>query len=300
MLVKVLLSSYNGEKYIEEQIDSILSQQCSADIEILIRDDGSKDSTDQILNKYQDSGKIKWYKGNNLKCTKSFWDLILNSGDADYYAFSDQDDYWKSDKIEKAISMLENEDKNIPLLYTGNYIVVNKELKPIIKVDYKEKDTSFATALIKSLSPGCTFIFNKKACEILRMYRGELDIHDWTAHKIIAGLGKVVYDPIPYILYRQHGNNVIGISKSKFKCFCARTKRFLNGSSDGIRSEVAKCLLKTYDKLLKEENKTILSKLANYKNSFKDKRILLKDKSFDLGNTITNLQFAILVLINKV
>lgn len=302
MLVKILLSSYNGEKYLKEQIDSLIAQKCSAKIEILVRDDGSKDSTDQILDRYQQNGDLIWYKGENLGCGRSFWDLILNSGDADYYAFCDQDDYWQKDKIEKAVLLLEKENKEKPLLYTGNYIAVDKELKPIkgININTKIKNTTFGDSLIRSLSPGCTFVFNKKACEILRQYSGEIDIHDWMAYKIIAGFGKVIYDANPYMLYRQHGHNVIGISKEGFKNFCVRVKRFFKGSSKGIRSKVAKLLIDNYGDLFSKENKTILHHLADYKNSCKDKINLLKDKNFDLGNRMENLQFAILVLLNKV
>jgi len=300
MLIKVLLSSYNGEKYIEEQLDSILAQKCSADIEILVRDDGSKDSTDNILDRYQEKGLLKWYKGENLRCARSFWDLMLNSGDADYYAFCDQDDFWMNDKLESAINMLGREDNNIPLLYSGNFIAVDKELKAIKKVDKGMKNTGFGNSLIKSLSPGCTFVFNKKACEIMRMYTGELDIHDWVAHKIVAAFGKVVYDPEPHMLYRQHGNNVIGVAKNNCKLFFARVKRFLNGTSTGVRSKMAQNLLDNFGNMLSEEKLTVLKHLTDYKKSFKDKLTLLKDKHFDLGSPIANFQFAILVLLNKV
>ena len=93
MKITILLSSYNGEKYIEEQLNSIFNQTYD-NISILVRDDNSKDGTVKILEKYAAQGKLKWYSGENLGCAKSFWDLLCNFGESDYYAFCDQYDVW--------------------------------------------------------------------------------------------------------------------------------------------------------------------------------------------------------------
>lgn len=135
---------------------------------------------------------------------------------------------------------------------------------------------------------------------MLRMYSGPVDIHDWMVHKIVAGFGKVIYDPVPHILYRQHGNNAIGVCTGRYKSFKARLKRFFNGAGAGVRSKIAKCILEAYDGILSEENKSILRNLAYYKDSFKNKLALLKDRNFKLGSKSADFQFAVLVLLNKV
>lgn len=125
--VMVLLSTYNGEKYLKEQIDSVLSQK-NVNVNILVRDDGSYDETKTILQKYQDEGKLKWYTGNNLKATYSFLDLLHNTPKADYYAFCDQDDVWNENKLIMAINKLENLPKYKPALYTGRLNITDSEL----------------------------------------------------------------------------------------------------------------------------------------------------------------------------
>ena len=91
MKICILLSAYNGEKYIEEQLESLVGQQEVA-ADILVRDDGSSDKTHEILDKWQNKGLLKWYKGENLGFAKSFMDLVQRAGDYEYYAFCDQDD----------------------------------------------------------------------------------------------------------------------------------------------------------------------------------------------------------------
>ena len=103
--IQILMSVYNGEKYLETQIKSILSQDCErkniAKVTLLIRDDGSSDNTHEILNKYSKlyPDSIRWYKGENIGVINSFFDLVEHSDEVDYYAFSDQDDYWLPDKL---------------------------------------------------------------------------------------------------------------------------------------------------------------------------------------------------------
>lgn len=93
-MITVLMSTYNGEKYLKEQLDSILNQE-QVDLKLLIRDDGSTDGTVNILKEYENSHtNIKWYSGLNLGCGKSFFQLVLDAPKSDYYAFVDQDDVW--------------------------------------------------------------------------------------------------------------------------------------------------------------------------------------------------------------
>ena len=109
MKVIILMSVYNGENFIEEQLNSIFSQTGDFEIEVWVRDDGSKDGTISILKKYEEEKKLYWYSGENLKPAHSFMDLIMHSCKADYYAFSDQDDVWLNDKLKRSIKRLEKQ-----------------------------------------------------------------------------------------------------------------------------------------------------------------------------------------------
>ena len=104
MSIIILMSTYNGEKYLKAQIESLLSQ--TIKVEILVRDDGSTDSTQQILDDYAQRGMLKWYSGKNLGSGKSFFDLACKAPDADFYAFADQDDIWENKKVELAVQQL--------------------------------------------------------------------------------------------------------------------------------------------------------------------------------------------------
>ena len=114
MRIAVLMSSYNGEQYIKEQIDSILNQKGKFNIDIYVRDDGSFDNTIHILEDYQKKGLIKFCGGENIGPAKSFLTLLALADGYDFYAFADQDDIWFENKIESAILKIEK----IPQSYT--------------------------------------------------------------------------------------------------------------------------------------------------------------------------------------
>ena len=123
--ILVLMSTYNGEKYLKEQIDSILAQK-NVEVTIRVRDDGSTDGTIRILEEYQKCGKLNWYSSTNMGPAKSFLDLVYNAPlKYDYYAFCDQDDYWKEDKLYKAIERLEHFDDK-PALYHCELEIVDE------------------------------------------------------------------------------------------------------------------------------------------------------------------------------
>ena len=126
--VQVIMSSYNGEKFIKKQIDSILNQQ-NVEVSLLIRDDGSKDGTIEILRDYENRGLIKVIYGKNIGPTASFLKLIDECDNADYYSFSDQDDVWLEDKLSTAVKILEENSVNKrPLLYCSALQRVDADL----------------------------------------------------------------------------------------------------------------------------------------------------------------------------
>ena len=131
--VMVLMSTYNGEKYLREQIDSILGQ-TGVSVKLLIRDDGSKDNTVEIVKQYcKENDDIKLVEGKNVGFAESFMELVYRANlysDISYFAFSDQDDVWLNDKLISAIHMLEGiHEKNAPNLYFSTARAVDKDLK---------------------------------------------------------------------------------------------------------------------------------------------------------------------------
>ena len=120
-MIYILLSTYNGEHYLNEQIESLV-RQVDVNYKILVRDDGSKDSTHVILNKWQQLGFLTWYRGENIGFAESFMDLVQKAPKADYYAFCDQDDIWLPNKLKAAVEKLELL-KSGPQLYCSNLFI---------------------------------------------------------------------------------------------------------------------------------------------------------------------------------
>lgn len=295
--VQILLSTYNGEKYLEQLLDSLVNQEY-VDISILIRDDGSTDDTLSIIESYIDSNKdveIFLIKGKNIGYQKSFFELVKLAGDADYYAFCDQDDYWLSDKMYSAVKLLKLENNSIPLLYTSNVTTVDSDLQPLNKNLFKENRVlDIYESFQKSILPGCTFVFNNSAREAISRYDGYCESHDWAIYCICNTLGKVVFDNNPKILYRLHGNNTIGQSSSELNEFFVKFKRFFKKSKCS-RSKFARDFYKTYEKEIEsEEVKKFLYNLSNYKDFFESKISLLTSNK--LKGTITK----IYLVLNKV
>lgn len=282
MKVLVLMSTYNGEKFLRAQLDSLCAQ--TQPVDILVRDDGSSDSTREILEEYKAQGKLDWYGGENLNSSRSFWNLVRNAPKADYYAFCDQDDVWLEDKVEVAVRALrEAEDLSLPLLYCGTVSPVTVDLEPIAyKTLSSVGKTDFAHALLFSLSAGCTFVYNAAARERMEQYDMEkqcVTYHDWLTHKIVAMTGEIIYDRDPHILYRQHGNNVVGAGRKSIGGFFRRLKN-LFFTSASVRSDVAKSLYEVYGDGLDEKNKEILRTVAFYKEDKKLKKRFLHSEDF--------------------
>ena len=127
--VAVLMSTWNGEKYLQAQIDSILKQE-GVQVKLIVRDDGSSDATAAILEEYQQAGKLSWHAGKNLGYTASFMELCKNAPSADYYAFSDQDDIWLPEKLIHGIDRL-REWCDVPAMAVSEWCMVDEELRPI-------------------------------------------------------------------------------------------------------------------------------------------------------------------------
>lgn len=303
MKLVVLMSTYNGEKYIREQLDSLISQDLMP-YKIIIRDDGSSDETINILEEYSSNYSfIEYYYGKNKKPAKSFWELITTCEEADYYALCDQDDIWFKDKLSSAVNMLEKEDKNIPLLYCGRFILTDEKLNKLnSNISKLYSYTDFAHSLLYTTAPGCTFVFNNEARKQIVKYDMEKEyciIHDSIIHKVVAMFGKVILDEEPHMYYRQHKNNEIGLTANKFKSFCARINHFIGGKAKNTRSNLAKSLIKVYGKDLDKEKLELLNVVANYSSNSKYKKMLLKDPRF-LTGSINDKFYKLLVVFNYI
>ena len=299
--VTVLMSTYNGDLYLKQQIESILGQQ-GAHVQLLLRDDGSTDQTLSILDKYQSDAQLHYYTGPNLQTARSFMQLIFDSPESDYYAFSDQDDVWSESKLNRAISFLEENtpDHMIPMLYAGNFKMTDRNLNPISGGQHFTTQT-FANAIIYSCCTGCTMVMNKKLRDILRTHPipNHLLMHDDWIHKVCLAVGgKVVFDSKPMIFYRQHGNNVDGgihtINDKIRKVWKEKHQH------SRIMSSQLNDLLKLYGEQMPKKNRELLQHALEFgKGSLVQRMRLAFDPTYEIReNRNLNHEFRISLLMN--
>ena len=295
--VTVLMSTYNGQKYLAEQIDSILNQK-DVVVNLIIRDDGSKDDTLHILESYQGKyDNINIISDNvNLGPCRSFLKLIRENYDSEYFALSDQDDVWETDKLISAVSKIKQYNKDIPLLYFSNLKVVDSELTyhklfydkfPSIKNRY--------SCLIETYATGCTVVYNRRLAETAaRLQPQDFSMHDAWLFDIASLLGRTIYDESAHICYRQHQSNVIGeqINKNLGKTISNRWHRIFNNKLHPY-SENAKVLYSELKKDLKKEDLILLDDLANYRFSFAKKIRVLFDSTLKTKDFDRNIRFKI-------
>lgn len=222
--VQILMSTYNGEEYIREQLDSVLGQSYP-DVDILIRDDGSKDDTYLILKEYEELHQnIQAYQGENIGINKSFFELLRESNpEASYIGFCDQDDCWLPEKIEAAVRQLGRMEG--PALYCGAKTLVNENLEPLGSQQNPHVTPGFGNAVIESICSGCTLLMNRELADMIKVRLPEDVIHhDWWCYMAAAYLGSIYFDETSYIYYRQHKGNEVGASGSAIGMIRAKAR----------------------------------------------------------------------------
>lgn len=293
--VQVLMSTYNGELFIREQIDSILNQDHS-NLELLIRDDGSTDGTIRIITEYANKyANIKYYLGQNKGSCQSFFDLILNADtNSDYFAFADQDDYWLSNKISKAIEKLEEEKSHQNLLYASRAIVVNKVLEPMQSKNREKIITpGFGNALIENVCIGCSIVINKQLLNIIvdRTPKNAC-MHDWWLYLFASCFGKIIYDNESYLLYRQHNNNLIGMKDNFITRWIKRIKNYRK-----IKKQRELQLIE-FDKsyMIDDAKKEIIKNLIQTRHNMKARITVLKRKVIYRQYVLDDIVYKLLIL----
>lgn len=233
--VAILLSTYNGELFLKEQLDSLIAQSHS-NWTIFASDDGSTDETLAILEKYQTKlgdDRLILLNGPRQGFAKNFLSMVKNTSiKADYFAFCDQDDIWLPERLSTAITTLQPIPSNQPALFCSRTRLINEEGRQIGLSPLFSKPTSFKNAIVQSIAGGNTMLFNRKARELLANTCTEKIIisHDWWLYMLVSGCGgHVHYSPQPLVDYRQHGNNLIG-SNSSFRDRLVRIGKIFEGT----------------------------------------------------------------------
>lgn len=265
--IKVLLSSYNGDKYIEDQVESILQQKVDCDLELIIRDDGSSDETISILDKLcEKHSNITFVKGKNLGVNHSFFELIKMAGKSEYYAISDQDDIWLPEKLQIAIDCLEN-DKNL-LLYGSASMCVDENLdyisiNPIIK-----RNITIYNTMIQNFIGGHTQVFTYSFAQIiLKNYDlNKIFAYDAYFTNVAAIYSGLYFDTNSYVKYRLHANNLVGTGTNFYDWIKKNINRVKKGQSHEYAKQFEYITFVYKDKFSREELQECQRFLKSRKN----------------------------------
>jgi glycosyltransferase involved in cell wall biosynthesis len=210
MRVAVLMSTYNGEKFIDEQIVSILKQ-LPAEGLLMVRDDGSTDKTVEKIRRMKDT-RIQIEIGENIGFAKSFLTLLNETPrDREMVMFADQDDVWLDGKIQRAWDSLATSEGQASL-YCSGQLITDEKLNILESSERITHQPSFRNAIAENIVTGCTAAINNQALQLM-LRSGvpkHVQFHDWWLYLVISAHGKVIVDEKAFILYRQHENNYIG------------------------------------------------------------------------------------------
>jgi len=273
------MSTYNGAKYLREQMNS-LKQQREVDLHVVVRDDGSTDDTCNIIkNEYPE---VELRQKKNIGCEASFLELLYSAPIADYYAFSDQDDVWMEDKLESAISQLAGIEG--PAIYGCNLMACDEGLQTIKEIHNSQsiermrakKDVDHVFNM-----HGCVLVWNRELQEVIESFHPSgIYAHDVWVNAIGNAVGRMVIDETPHIFYRLHNNNVSGLAIGPF----ARLKKGLRlyfGKDHPRRDRLAQEILTGYSTHMNQSTIAYqeLVLLANYKKKLINRFALMKSKS---------------------
>jgi glycosyltransferase involved in cell wall biosynthesis len=228
------MSTYNGEKFLAEQLQSI-ENQTHKNWRLVISDDGSSDNTLAIAKQFQSrwgNDRLEVCQGPQQRFCQNFLSMACDSDiRADLYAFSDQDDVWMADKLARAVAYFKaSNESQLPRAYGSRTQIVDEALNPLGISPEFTLPRSFRNALVQSIAGGNTQVFNQATKELLEQAGSQKVVsHDWWLYQIVKGAGGIFYyDPNPTLLYRQHSNAIVG-ANSSFRARLDRIFYVLNG-----------------------------------------------------------------------
>ncbi len=275
--INVLLSSYNGAQYIEEQIASIIGQ-TDVTVQLTVRDDGSRDGTPALLAQLaRRYANLQFSAEQNVGLVRSFFTLLERADPGcDYFAFADQDDVWLPEKLSNAVAMLDANESGQPLMYCARVEYVDAALNHLAYAPrYDQRRIGFGNALVQNIATGCTIVLNRAARDkIISNLPEKCLVHDWWMYMVISAFGKVVYDDRPCMKYRQHGGNVIGASASFAKNLKNRVRRFAKYSEATRTSTQLKEFYRLFGNELEPSKKSLVERMLR-RNANPFSRILL-------------------------
>lgn len=221
--IDVLLATYNGEFFLEAFLDS-LAAQVDVNINLIVSDDGSTDSTLEIIKCYQSKFKrVKILHGPKRGPMSNFF-YLLRASEGSFIALADQDDIWSKDHLKNSIDRIRN-NKVPTLTYSAveqfNHLSTDTTIWPT-----KYRGPEFPAIIFENTARGCTFVLNQQARELINLKEPKNAImHDWWILLLLQVYGEILFEPKPEIQYRLHSKNFVGVPTRKIFRFIETLKK---------------------------------------------------------------------------
>lgn len=244
------MSTYNGERYLREQLDSILSQDVE-NLSIVVRDDGSSDGTVSILAEYESRGDIRLIRGENMGYVRSFFAALKAAGNHDYYCFADQDDIWLPDKISAAVTMIEDSHLTGPVLYASELLYCDEKCENPRKSHLNRIGFSPMSMIYEIICSGNTQVLNHELKELVMRPGCERAFgHDWWTGLVAVCFGEIVWDDTPHLLYRRVEDSESPSGMSALQLASYRVRKIFFGGQLSKISKQARQFYSVYGKEL--------------------------------------------------
>ena len=215
--IAILLGTRNGARYLEQQLQSYVHQ-THANWRLYVSDDGSSDETLTIIEHFKAAVRqpVEIFEGPRRGFAANYLSLARNSTiQGDYFAFSDQDDIWYADRLQRALAWMAADPNHNPKLYFSRTELIRADGAPFGRSVLFKRPPSFQNALVQNIGGANTMVFNRAAKRLLEAIDGEVASHDWAAYQLVTAVGgSVRYDTVPSLGYRQHQSNLVGSNRS--------------------------------------------------------------------------------------
>lgn len=281
-MITVLMATYNGEKYIRQQLDSLLSQSYK-DLKIFINDDCSTDNTFPILKEYEKANPQKIFvtanQQNSGNAKHNFINMMIKHKD-EYIMLCDQDDFWLESKVEITLEKMKEMEKkygkDTPLLVHTDLKIVDEKLNTIseslistVNADYSK--TKLKNQIVQNTLTGCTAMYNRSLSELITIEPSYMVMHDWWIMLIASTFGKIDYVDTATILYRQHQKNVVGTKNMKSLKFIIKLSRNSTLIKQALNNSYlqAKAFYDVYGHKMEQKDRKLVKKYAGLINKNK-------------------------------
>jgi glycosyltransferase involved in cell wall biosynthesis len=301
--VNILLSTYNGDRFLGELLDSLFAQDYPK-IVIHIRDDGSSDNTPKILSDYSQRYSNMFIQyGENIGVVASFMTLLRNLTDGGaLYSFCDQDDIWLPNKISRAVDSLSRVNDPASTLYCSRLEFVDVKGSPL-GLSRIPRVIGFRNAVVENIAVGCTIVFGDAIrCKLLQTTPEKILMHDWWAYLTASAFGEVVYDRSATVYYRRHDSNATTLQNKNIHNLLERAQGWVDFVFNDRRFqaiEQAEHFAAVYHELSLDKRRLIERLTFLRKCPFLFRLMLLLTLSIERNDPVENLGIRIIILLGR-